>query len=58
MNHRARPVDPIVVSGDAACAWSRGVTQGTSKDRAINSSNAELMAVSRVNGAWIIRSIH
>jgi len=48
----------VVVSGDAAWAWSTGVTQGTYKDRAINSSNAELMVVSRVNGAWLIRSIH
>ena len=48
----------VVVAGDAAWAWSTGVTQGTYKDRVINSSNAELMVVSRVNGAWLIRSIH
>ncbi len=48
----------VIVSGDAAWAWSTGVTQGSYKDRAINTANAELMVVSRVNGAWLIRSVH
>ncbi len=54
----ARGAVQVVVSGDAAWAWSTSITQGTYKARTINSSNAELMVMSRVNDTWLIRSIH
>jgi ketosteroid isomerase-like protein len=51
---------PIVVRvrGDVAWASSTSTTQGEFRGRAINSSGAELMVLSREQGGWKIRAIH
>jgi len=52
----------VVVAGDVAWATSTSVTEGTFKDRPINSAGAELMVLSRIRTsagrAWRIRAIH
>ena len=48
----------IAVSADAAWASSTSVTQGSYRERAINSAGAELMVLSRTNTGWVIRAIH
>lgn len=48
----------IVIVGDAAWVSSTSTTQGTFKERAINSVGAELVVLSRVGGEWRIRAIH
>lgn len=48
----------VVVNGDAAWAWSTSVTQGTYRERQVNSAGAELMVLSRSGGRWLIRAIH
>ena len=52
---------PLVVTvvGDAAWAVSTSTSEGTYEGRAINSTGAELMVLSRgADGAWRIRAIH
>ena len=49
----------IVVRGDVAWAWSTSTTQGTYRERAINSAGAELMVLGRAaDGRWLIHAIH
>jgi len=52
----------VVVAGDVAWATSTSVTEGTFKDRPVNSAGAELMVLSRIRTpggrAWRIRAIH
>ena len=48
----------VIISGDAAWASSTSTTQGTYKDRTINSAGAELVVLTRVGGVWRIRAIH
>jgi len=48
----------ITVSGDVAWAHSSGVTQGSFRERPINSAGAELMVLSRSATGWVIRAIH
>lgn len=48
----------VTLAGDVAWAISTSETRGTFRDRAINSSGAELMVLSRTPGGWIIRAIH
>lgn len=48
----------ITVSGDLAWASSASVTQGSYRERAINSAGAELMVLSRTEAGWVIRAIH
>ena len=48
----------VTVQGDVAWASSTSSTQGTYGERAINSTGAELMVLSRMNGQWRIRAIH
>ena len=48
----------VRVSGDVAWATSTSVTQGTFNGRAINSSGAELLVLSRTPGGWRISAIH
>jgi ketosteroid isomerase-like protein len=49
----------IVVRGDVAWAWSTSITQGTYRERAINSAGAELMVLGRAaDGRWLIHAIH
>ena len=47
-------------SGDAAWVSSTSVTEGQFNGRAVNSSGAELVVLSRVSSAapWIIRAVH
>ncbi len=47
----------VVIVGDAAWVSSTSSTQGTFKERAINSVGAELIVLSRVGGEWRIRAI-
>jgi ketosteroid isomerase-like protein len=51
---------PVLVTVDGNVAWaaSTSITQGTFRDRAINSSGAELMVLSRDTEGWKIRAIH
>ena len=48
----------VTVSGDVAWASATGVTQGTFRERAINSAGAELVVLSRTATGWVIRAIH
>lgn len=49
----------VAVQGDVAWATSTSTTQGTYRGRAVNSTGAELMVLSRdARGAWTIRAIH
>lgn len=48
----------VVVRGDAAWASSTSTTQGTYRDRAINSVGAELMVLMRSADGWKIAAIH
>lgn len=53
-----RTVVGVVVRGDVAWVSSTSVTQGTFRERAINSAGAELMVLSRTESGWLIRAIH
>lgn len=53
-----RSAPQITVSGDLAWASSTSVTQGTFRDRPVNSAGAELMVLSRTGAGWVIRAIH
>ena len=46
------------VRGDAARASSPGAAQGTDGQRAVNSTSAELMGLTREPAGWKIRAIH
>lgn len=48
----------VTVTGDVAWASSTSETQGTYRDRPINSAGAELMVLSRTGTGWVIRAIH
>lgn len=48
----------VKVNGNTAWASSTSTTQGTYKDRPINSAGAELMVLTKVKGSWKIRAIH
>ena len=48
----------VVVRGDAAWASSTSTTQGTYRDRTINSVGAELMVLTRSPDGWKIAAIH
>lgn len=48
----------VAVNGDVAWASSTSVTQGSYRERAINSTGAELMVLSRTATGWEIRAIH
>lgn len=48
----------VTVAGDVAWAVSTSRTQGTFRDRAVNSMGAELMVLSRDADGWRIRAIH
>jgi ketosteroid isomerase-like protein len=53
-----RTVTKVVVKGDMAWAASTSTTQGTYRDRAINSAGAELMVLERQPDGWRISAIH
>jgi ketosteroid isomerase-like protein len=55
---RSRAPILVRVTGDAAWATSTGITQGEYRGRAVNSSSAELMVLTRTGGGWVIRAIH
>lgn len=48
----------VTVMGDVAWAVSTSTTTGTYRDRAINSTGAELVVLSRGTEGWRIRAIH
>ena len=48
----------VVVSGETAWTVSTSTTQGDFNGRAINSTGAESMVLSRTPAGWRIRSIH
>ena len=48
----------VVVAGETAWTVSTSTTQGDFNGRAINSTGAESMVLSRVPAGWRIRSIH
>lgn len=48
----------VVVAGEAAWTISTSTTQGDFNGRAINSTGAESMVLSRTSAGWKIRSIH
>ena len=55
-----RTLKSVVIHGDAAWVSSTSITQGRIKNRAINSSGAELIVLSRRDrqSPWQIRAIH
>lgn len=48
----------VTVSDGIAWASSTSTTEGTFRDRAIMSSGAELMVLSRTPAGWTVRAIH
>ncbi len=54
----ARGAVMVRISGDVAWATSTSTTQGTYRERAVNSIGAELMVLSRSRSGWVIRAIH
>lgn len=55
---RTRGPMRVVVNGDVAWASSTSVTEGTFRDRPINSAGAELMVLERAASGWRIVAIH
>jgi len=55
---RQRGYIRVVIEGDVAWATSTTAAEGEFRGREINSTSAELMVLSRVNGEWKIRAIH
>ncbi len=53
-----RTVRHVNVRGDMAWVASTSVTTGTYKGRAINSSGAELMVLTRQGTDWLVSSVH
>jgi len=55
---RERGPIQVRVNGNTAWAASTSVTQGTFRDREINSQGAELMVLRRTDAGWRIEAIH
>jgi ketosteroid isomerase-like protein len=55
---RERGAITVRVRGDVAWATSTSVTQGTYREREINSASAELMVLERTATGWKIAAIH
>ena len=55
---RERGPIQVRVNGNTAWAASTSVTQGTLRDREINSQGAELMVLRRTDDGWRIEAIH
>lgn len=55
---RTRAPIRVTIMGDAAWASSTSITQGEFRGRAINSTGAELIVLTRSGGSWLIRAIH
>ena len=55
---RERGPIQVRVNGNTAWAISTSVTQGTFRDREINSQGAELMVLRRTDDGWRIEAIH
>ena len=48
----------VSVSADMAWVAATSITQGTFKERPVNSAGVELMVLSRTGGGWRIAAIH
>lgn len=48
----------VIVRGDVAWTAATSITQGTFRDRPVNSAGAALMVLTREPGGWRIRAIH
>lgn len=55
---RERGPIQVRVNGSSTWAASTSVTQGTFRDREINSQGAELMVLRRTDDGWRIKAIH
>jgi ketosteroid isomerase-like protein len=53
-----RTVEQITVRGDVAWVVATSRTQGTYRERTVNSAGAELMVLARENGWWRIVAVH
>jgi ketosteroid isomerase-like protein len=53
-----RTVEQITVRGDVAWVVATSRTQGTYRERTVNSAGAELMVLARESSGWRIRAIH
>lgn len=53
-----RGKETVTIRGDVAWVSSTSISEGTFRGRAVNSSGAELMVLSREGSAWKIRAIH
>ena len=53
-----RTVKKVVVAGAFAWVASTSETKGTFKERAINSTGAELMVLTKIGEQWMISAIH
>lgn len=53
-----RRVATVFIDGNAAWVSTTSTTQGTYRDRPVNSVGAELLVLSRVDNEWRIRAIH
>jgi ketosteroid isomerase-like protein len=51
------PVE-VTVNGDVAWAVSTSRSQGTYRDRPVDSRGAELVVLTREEGAWRIQAVH
>ena len=51
------PVE-VTVNGDVAWAVSTSLSQGTYRDRPVDSRGAELVVLTREEGAWRIQAVH
>jgi len=48
----------VTVNGDVAWAVSTSLSQGTYRDRPVDSRGAELVVLTREEGAWRIQAVH
>lgn len=55
---RTPTLTQVVVEGEVAWVTSTTRTEGTFRDREINTHGAELMVLSRHESGWRIRAIH
>lgn len=53
-----RSAQRVVVNGTVAWSTSTSTTNGTYRDRQINSVGAEMMVLSRDSGRWRVRAVH
>lgn len=53
-----RTVRQVTVKGDVAWVVSTSETKGTFKERAVNSTGAELVVLTKRGARWMISSIH